>query len=259
MDKKTAIALIVLILAIGTAMYFLNIHIHKFNITFLNVGKADCSYITYEDKVILIDTGEEKDYELISRSLTQGHIDYLIITHFDKDHVGSASKIIDNYDIGTVYQTNLPKDNDEYNNYIESLNKKGITPVTVENDLELNIDKLNIIINGPNKVYEEESYNNSSLIVSVKYKNKSYLIMGDAMNERMEDYMLDHAGTYNIIKLPHHGDYLKQDEKLIEKYHAKGVVVSSDDMDKKLKKLIEDKHLDLYFTNESDAYRFKEF
>ena len=83
--------------------------------------------------------------------------------------------------------------------------------------------------------------------------------MGDAMNERMEDYINNHSGHYEIIKLPHHGDYLKQDEKLIEKYTPTGVVVSSDEMDKKLKKLIEDKHLDLYFTNEADGYRFKEF
>ena len=116
-----------------------------------------------------------------------------------------------------------------------------------------------MVINGPTKVYEEDPSNNSSLIISIKYKNKSFLLMGDALNDRMEDYMNDHAGCYNVIKLPHHGDYLKQDEKLIEKYNPKSVVVSSNYMDKKLKKLIEDKKLELHYTADADGYMWKEW
>jgi beta-lactamase superfamily II metal-dependent hydrolase len=263
MDKKTTIILILIILTIGTIIYFIGFNPYKFNLYVLNVGKADCSFIKYEDKVIVIDTGEESSYEKIDRMFKLykiDHIDHLIITHFDKDHVGSASMIINNYDVKNVYQTNLSKDNEYYNKYIEALNNKGITPITIENDYNIDINKLNIVINGPNKEYEDDKYNNSSLITSIKYKKKSYLFMGDAMNDRIKDYMEDHINNkYDLIKLPHHGDYLSQDEKLIKKYKPKGVIVSSDNMDNKLSDLIKDKKLDLYYTNESDKFEFKEF
>ena len=262
MDKKTSIILIVIILIIGTVIYFIGFNPYKFKIQFLNAGKADSIIMVHDGKTYVIDTGEESNYDLLDRSLTSmglGKVDVLILTHFDKDHIGCAYKLIENYDIKEVYQSNVPKESEYYTKYLEALNKKNITPITVEGDKEIIEGKLNMVINGPTKVYEEDPSNSSSLIISIKYKNKSFLLMGDALNDRMEDYMNDHAGSYNVIKLPHHGDYLKQDEKLIEKYNPKSVVVSSNYMDKKLKKLIEDKKLELHYTADADGYMWKEW
>ncbi|MDO4555742.1 MAG: MBL fold metallo-hydrolase, partial [Lachnospiraceae bacterium] len=60
-------------------------------VTILKVGKADAIMIQTEDKVMMIDTGEEDDKDKLAIFLKQENIskvDYLIITHFDKDHVG---------------------------------------------------------------------------------------------------------------------------------------------------------------------------
>ena len=56
----------------------------------LNVGKADCSVLFYQDSVIVIDTGEEDNaHEIVSflQSKNVDKIDYLIHSHFDKDHL----------------------------------------------------------------------------------------------------------------------------------------------------------------------------
>ena len=265
MDKKTTIILIIAILALGTLIYFLNIRVYKFKVVFFNAGNADSSLITYKDTTIIIDTGEEDFYDKLDSYLYVNKInkiDYLIITNFDKEHVGGASKLIDNYEIGSVYQTNLPKDSEYYLNYVESLKKKNIEPITVSKDMDINIDRFSMSINGPDKYYEEDQYNNSSLIVSMKYKNKSFLFMGDAMNERIEDYVNSHPGAYKVIKMPHHNDYLKNDELLIDKYKPSEVVISADTVDKKLQNLLEDKNIEYTVLAEKDAnteYVFKEF
>ena len=261
MNKKTIIitAIVIVVLFILLEIY-LNVN-YNLKIYIMNAGKADCSVITYNDKTIVIDTGEEDFYETLDSFLRTNSItkvDYLIITHFDKDHVGSASKLIDNYDIGTIYQTNKPKNSEFYDNYIRSIRDKNIDPITVSNDLDVSMEDLKIIINGPTKVYNVDEHNNSSLITSIKYKNRSYLFMGDAMNERMSDYLNSHDDKYNIIKLPHHGDYMKGDKDLIDKFKPSGVVVSSNFMDDRLKDLIKDKKLKLYYTNDSNYILFKE-
>lgn len=265
MDKKTTIIIIGIILILAIISYFVGfnpINYYKFKIVFINAGKADSTVVVYKDKTYVIDTGEEDNFDRLEteiKSTGKGKVDVLILTHFDKDHIGCAYKLIEKYDIKEVYQSNVPKDSEYYSKYIEVLNKKNITPNTIEGDKTIEDDKFKMVINGPDKVYEDDPSNNSSLIISIKYNNKSFLLMGDALNDRMEDYMKNHFGKYDIIKLPHHGDYLKQDDKLIEVFKPKGVIVSSNDIDKKLKSLIEEKKLELYYTADSDGYMWKEW
>ena len=260
MDKKTVIIILLLLVGVvGTIILFSKNY--NFKLYVLNAGKADSSVIYYKDKTIVIDTGEEDFYNTLNNHLkshNSSKIDYLIITHFDKDHVGSASKLIDDYEIGTIYITNTIKESDYYKNYVASINKKNITPKIVTGDLDVSIDDLKIVINGPDKLYAYDESNNSSLIVSIKYKQHSFLFMGDALNERMKDYIETHDGSYDVIKLPHHGDYLKQDEELIKKYNPRTVIVSSNFIDEKLKSLISKYNLTMHYTNEANAYLYKE-
>ena len=259
MDKKTTIILIIVLFVIliiaGIICYLLNYKVNKLNVYFFNAGKADSVLITFEDKHILIDTGEEefyKDLDLYLNSNRIDKIDYLILTHFDKDHIGSASKLIDNYEISNIYITNTTKDSEYYNNYLESIKKKNITPIKVEGDLTIDINDLKMVINGPTKIYEENESNNSSLITSIKYKNKSFLFMGDAQNERIQDYLTEHHDKYNVLKLPYHGNYQKNDKKVIEDIKPSHVIISSNIYEDKLIDYLDSKRVKYYKTGDGN-------
>ena len=203
---------------------------YNFKIYFFNAGKADAILISNNDKYIMIDTGEESlSSEILSyfRNNNITTLDYLIITHFDKDHVGSASSVIDNINVLNVLQSNYPKESEYYNNYINSLNNKGISPITVSDNYELSLGDLNVIVNGPNKIYDKNESNNSSLIVSVYYQNTSYLFMGDAENARIKDYLSTHVDSYDFIKIPYHGNYQKRLDALLETVNPKIAVITS--------------------------------
>ena len=77
-------------------------------VDFLDVGNADCIVIRTENRTTVIDTATSISSNIIFEYLNEkgiDRIDVLIITHFDKDHVGSASKIINNIKVDRVYQT----------------------------------------------------------------------------------------------------------------------------------------------------------
>lgn len=213
------ISMLLLILIIITVYFYLkNKKEYDLKIYFFNAGKADAILISKDDKNIMIDTGEERLKDDIFNYLNNNNIkkiDYLIITHFDKDHVGSASHIINNIEVDNVLQSNSPKDSTYYNNYIKALNNKNITPITVSNDYEIDLAGMNITVNGPDKIYDSNESNNSSLITSIIYNDISFLFMGDAENKRLKDYLKEHNNTYNFLKVPYHGNYLKQFENLI--------------------------------------------
>ncbi len=234
--KKDIIIMVIVGLFIAIILFFLykNEKIssdYDLKIYFFNAGKADAILISKNEKYIMIDTGEESLSKEILNYFENNNIkrlEYLIITHFDKDHVGSASSIIDNIEIGEVLQSNSPKDSTYYQNYLNSLEKKNITPTTVSGDTKISFEKLKINVNGPETIYEKNESNNSSLIVSIIYNNNSFLFMGDSENARIKDFLKENNATYDFIKIPYHGNYLKRLDNLLEEINPKyGVITCS--------------------------------
>lgn len=236
MSKKESIIVIIVILLI--ALFLFIVYRNKsvssdydFKIYFFNAGKADAILISKNDKYILIDTGEESLSDDILRYFEQNNItrlEYLIITHFDKDHVGSAASIIDNIEIGEVLQSNSPKESEYYTNYLNSLSSKDITPTTVSGNYELSFEDIDIIVNGPSTIYENSESNNSSLIVSITYGNNKFLFVGDSENARIKDFVSTNNETYDFIKVPYHGNYLKRLDDLLGSVNSKyGVMTCS--------------------------------
>ena len=64
---------------------------------FINVRKADAALITLGDMRYLVDAGHKDSYEQLARVLDAygvSHLNGIIITHTDKDHVGGLKKLL---------------------------------------------------------------------------------------------------------------------------------------------------------------------
>ena len=119
---------------------------------FFDAGAADAILLTTENSAVLIDTGEKGFGKTILAYLEEKRIeqiDYLIITHFDKDHVGGAAKVLNSIPVGKVLQSNQPKDSDEYENYVEALVNAGVNPVTVRETYVFTVDGVSYTVDPP--------------------------------------------------------------------------------------------------------------
>lgn len=223
MKKEIIIVIPILIFILIGFIYFSKksneTDINDLEIYFFQAGKADAILISKNEKYMLIDTGESTLSTTILNYLKERNInrlDYLIITHFDKDHVGSASTIIDQIEIGEVLQSNVPKESEYYEKYLNSLKEKNITPTTITKEEIYTLSDLEIKVIGTNTIYEKNTSNNSSLIVEITNKNNKFLFMGDCENDRIKDFLTSNEETYDFIKIPYHGNYLKRLEELID-------------------------------------------
>ena len=200
-----------------------------------SAGKADAFLLTTAHSAVLIDAGE-KGFgktilaELEARGITK--LDYLIITHFDQDHVGGAAKVINNFDVETVLQSNHPKDSEEYEKYVKALNNAGIEAVTVREALDFTLDGVAFSVDPPRRDnYREDDSNNASLIVTAKAGENSLLFMGDAQTERLAEFLEWNTETWDVLKVPHHGKEEPLMEELVRLVKPKYAVITSSDED----------------------------
>ena len=182
-------------------------------VTFFKAGKADAAVVRTKNAVLLVDAGLDKNGdELVDslRAMGVERIDALILSHFDKDHVGGADAILSAFEVGAVYQSNCPKDSDDYAEYLAALDAAGIEPVTVTDTFSFSLDGLSVVIDGPDEaVYAEDPSNNSSLIVSVTAGETAVLFAGDAQDARLTEYLAGYErpdGTV-LLKVPYHGHW----------------------------------------------------
>ena len=196
-------------------------------------GKADAFLLITPDSTVLIDCGEKGFGKTILAELELRGIeklDCMMITHFDQDHVGVAARIINNFPVERILQSNSPKDSEEYEKYVKAVKNAGIEPETVRENLSFTLDGVSYVVNPPKRSdYSSDDSNNSSLIVSVENGANRMLFTGDAEDERMEEFLTLNWGQYDFLKMPHHGRWQETLPLLIETAAPRYAVITSSD------------------------------
>lgn len=185
-----------------------NSSLREMTVTVLNVGSADCIVMQTSNHTVMIDTGTDDESDTILSFLKENmisRIDYLIITHFDKDHVGGADKIIDAVEIGQVIQPDYVRDSKQYKEYAEAIKGKQTSVTKQTEDMEFVLDGVEIAIYVPVADFVVGDDNNYSLVTSVIHGENSFLFAGDAEEIRLQELLDKGIGEYTFIKVPHHG------------------------------------------------------
>lgn len=180
-------------------------------------GKADSFLIQSQGKHILIDTGEDDDGQKIAKYLRHNNVkklDALIITHFDKDHIGGADHIIKELQIDKIYTPNYYSDRKQTTEFWDAVATKNLNVTTLTKDEHFSIEDMDFTIMPPKHTYELD--NDRSLVTSITFKETSFLFTGDIMEQRIADMLKDNELTaHTFLKVPHHGRYNAQTDALI--------------------------------------------
>lgn len=205
------------------------------NIYCFQAGKADAFLFWNEAGAVLLDTGESGFGKTIVEKLGElgiEKLDWLILTHFDKDHVGGAKKLLNEIPVDHILQSNCPKTGaSAYDKYAQALTELGLEAVTLRERLSFTIGDTLFTVDPPAREgYPQDESNNSSLIVSVLHGTDRLLFCGDAEDLRLAEYLQNESGQYDLVKLPHHGVYQSTLVSLLDKTRPDwGVICSSEE------------------------------
>ncbi len=199
----------------------------ELKVTFIDTGKADAMLLQSETANVVIDCGEKGDGKKICKLLEESEtdtIDYLIITHFDKDHVGGAAKLIKSFNVRNVLTPNYDGTVDEYEKYKSALAEKSITPMKLTEDVSFTLDGIDYTVYAPKKTfYGENDENDFSLVTKVVHNKNTLLFTGDAMEQRLDEIM--DIGTCTLLKVPYHGRKLDNIAEFLNAVKPKCCVV----------------------------------
>ena len=198
-------------------------------IEFLSTGKSDCAIIQADELNIICDTAYEWNYSQIEERLKVlgiVSIDVMILTHFDKDHIGSAGHIINEIDVETVYMPDYEEESEEYESLMLEIEKSGTKAKRLTERAEIGFANGKLIIDPPD-VSKYDDDNNRSIITVIEYESVGILLAGDARKKRLEEFTDENGyGSYDLIKLPHHGDYTKSLQKILENAGTKYGIIT---------------------------------
>ena len=235
----------------------------------IDVGKGDCILIRTENSTMMIDTGYNETADHVKERLDDckvQKIDALVITHFDKDHMGGALKLIEDHQVSRIYLPDYESTEERYSKLMQKLYEQDIDTERVKENISLTLDNAKVTISPSGCEYsagsgdEEGNDNDMSLIVSVINGNDSCLFTGDIEEEGIEKYLSRESRHYDILKIPHHGEYSDNMEKLLDSVSPKTAIVTDGDgdkMDKKLKNTLEDREIEYYSTRKDGDITIK--
>lgn len=237
-NKKVQKLFIIVIILIFTSMQILKCLPSDLTIYFIDVGQGDSTLIvTPNYKTILIDGGGtefESDFDigkqtLLPEILGQGitKIDYLLISHFDSDHVGGLLTVLESLKVKNAIISRQIKESKNYKKFLKIVKDKKINVMIVKKDDEICIEKnLKIDVLWPKREQITDNVlNNNSIVAKVIYNNFSILFTGDiekvAEENIIREYKDTNSLTSNIIKIAHHGSKTSSTEGFLNLVNPK--------------------------------------
>lgn len=211
----------------------------KMVVTFLDIGQGDATYIAFPDgSDMLVDCAiDARVLEALGRNMAffDRRIDYLVITHPDKDHYGGCIDVMQRFDIGQIWYNGLEKDTDFHQSFLEQRAKEPARHVlidrrTVMQEGDVSIDVLfpNFSVTTTVESFPQGS-NNSSIVMKLSYGEMDVLLMGDA-EEETENFLLSYYQdelNVEVLKAGHHGSDSSSKQPFLETITPQHVVVSA--------------------------------
>lgn len=233
-------------------------------ITAMQVGEADSILIQEGDTAILVDTGLKGSKDKILDVLKEkkiSHLDYLIITHYDKDHVGSAASLLSQIKTDQILCPDYTGTRDEYIAFRQAApNRTQIAEITNYSCGNLQFTIYPATSPAPLMAEQKEYDNDLSLVMELDYGTKKFLFTGDIEKRRIAQ-MLEkrELSDCDWIKIPHHGKYQKSLANLLSATSPAFAVISTSEKNApadKLIRLLENQNISYEGTMNGDVFTY---
>lgn len=186
----------------------------ELSVTYLDVGQGNAVVIRQGNQTMLIDGGPRESSSFVVSYLKQQGIqklDYVLISHFDEDHLAGAIGALYNFPVGTLITADYETDSSIYDSYKEAVEEKGYEPVhpSLGDTFSLGDGSFRII--SPVS-YGHEDENQDSVGIILEMGSDRFFIGGDIGLEGEKEIL--EAGVdiqADVMLMNHHGSHVSRE------------------------------------------------
>jgi competence protein ComEC len=208
---------------------------NRSEITFLDVGHGDSTFIqTSNGHRFLIDSGDKNPfYDAGKRDVAPflwnnhiGHLDGVLLTHSDRDHIGGLEYLIGKIDIGRVYLSTPDSQSPLEDRILDKCRAYGIPIERVSAGDRIVLGNASLeVVHPPPRLPDDTSDNNRSIVCRMDLDGVTFLFTGD-IEEETEKLLLERNIQADILKVPHHGSTTSSTAEFIQAVRPTVAVIS---------------------------------
>jgi competence protein ComEC len=228
----------------------------KLHVDFLDVGQGDSVLLTMPDgTTMLVDGGgrpninqsyaddveAEQVFERDTRSIGEGvvsqylwsrgmdGVDYVLATHADADHIDGLSDVVRNFRVRSAMVARTPPDDAEYVRFAATMREVGVPvdKIGAGDVLRFGDVSAQVLWPPPSRDENAPSRNNDSIMLLVRYGDKSLLLTGDIEKQGEAAVLREGIGLRSdLVKVAHHGSRTSSIEAFVAAAHPSLAIIS---------------------------------
>jgi competence protein ComEC len=206
----------------------------RLHVEFLDVGQGDSTLLTMPDgTTLLIDgggqpnidwtrdtAGDEEPFQRDTRTIGEGvvseflwakgldHVDYLLATHADADHIEGLNDVVRNFKVRGAIVARTPATDAGFERFARSLNAARV-PLEVigrGDSLQVGSVAIDVLWPPPSTNLKATYRNNDAVVLRARYGGRTLIFAADIEKEA-ENALLrsDTNLRADVIKVAHHG------------------------------------------------------
>lgn len=205
---------------------------NELKVHYIDVGQGDSTLFEFSDSkkkyYILLDTGNWNGNEVVTylNKLNVTHIDILIGTHPDADHIGQMEKVLNAFKVDEVWMSGNTNNSQTFKKALNAIKneKSSYEEPRMGDKYEVGPLKINVL--SPYSISEKD--NEESLILKFTYGKVKFLFTGDA--DKDAELNLLQKGTNvsaDILHIGHHGSNTSSAPKFVAETNSKIAIYSA--------------------------------
>lgn len=198
----------------------------RLRVDFLDVGQGDSALITMPDGTTLlvdaggnsIDAARRIGETVVSEYLWWrglSHIDYVLATHADADHIDGLNDVLKNFSVRAALIARRPANDTEFVKFSKSLTQTKTYSEAIQAGDMIRFGDVKVDVLWPPSDGDKWT-NNDSIVLKIQLGKHSILLTGD-IEQAAEKALLASQQQLraDILKVPHHGSKTSSTEGFI--------------------------------------------